>query len=506
MEADCLAEDEEVSNWTLSSMAERLLSYHINQSISLQASTHIGPPTLSTSTVIQLSGALATTEDVPRDIEIIVNHLSQVAFKEILRDVRLPYRAFRHLCSLPQAVCSPGCSHVDIDEAILKSERYHRCPSSRSVDQKHLISLSDLLAILSFSGQTRLGPDVVEYIRKDPPLGGFEMFDYLRKWRFLMHSGCAAFARTFERITNNLLRGLNWDNILVAGGLVLTTLLHTEEEKDHISSIRDPDMDIYIYGVDAEGANRKAEEIYNVWAQNLPPTNKPKLVIRSAKTIDLLAAYPYRRLQIILRLLSTPLDILSRFDLDACAIAFNGTEVVMLPRCARAIETGYNIFTMDLIWGHHLGHRRETRIRRIIKYADRGFGLRILPSYVRSLEEFNLASEYHIALDTLAEHCMREAPTNLLPETLCHPGQPGEPGLKTLRRAAHTAKSFVYDNLLGPDARLSQQGLPIIPLHAVTREHFSSESRLFRSRGLQSFEMLVRCCEAWRLDRRGNAV
>jgi len=33
----------------------------------------------------------------------------------------------------------------------------------------------------------------------------------------------------------------------------------------------------------------------------------------------------------------------------------------MLPRCARALETGYTAFTMDLVYGHHLGDRRATQ-------------------------------------------------------------------------------------------------------------------------------------------------
>lgn len=78
--------------------------------------------------------------------------------------------------------------------------------------------------------------------------------------------------------------------------------------------------------------------------------------------------------------------MLLNFDLDPCAIGFTGTTVYFLPRCARALETGYTVFTTDLVEGHHLGDRRETQLPRIYKYADRGFGIRILPQYIRHLE------------------------------------------------------------------------------------------------------------------------
>jgi len=54
-------------------------------------------------------------------------------------------------------------------------------------------------------------------------------------------------------------------------------------------------------------------------------------------------------------------EVLLNFDLDPCAMCWNGKEVRMLPRCARALETGYTAFTMDLVYGHHLGDRRATQ-------------------------------------------------------------------------------------------------------------------------------------------------
>ncbi|KAF7350627.1 hypothetical protein MSAN_01622900 [Mycena sanguinolenta] len=42
---------------------------------------------------------------------------------------------------------------------------------------------------------------------------------------------------------------------------------------------------------------------------------------------------------------------------------------------------------MNMIQGHYLSERRATQEQRVFKYADRGYGVRILPSYISSLEE-----------------------------------------------------------------------------------------------------------------------
>lgn len=231
---------------------------------------------------------------------------------------------------------------------------------------------------------------------------------------------------------------------------VLNTLLCTDDLlKDPHGDVKDCDIDLYLYNLEPEEANRKIEEIYKIWATNLRgDTNAstsespiPKhTVVKSARTINFIPPYPHRRIQIILKLLPSPLDILLNFDLDACAIGFDGSQVLMLPRCARALETGYSTFTMDLIWGHHLGPRRETQEVRVFKYADRGFGLRILPSYIQSLEKDHfgdtaLLQQFPPVVGDAKVKRGRNGPTRVFE---------GEPGLKTLRRIAYLARSFVH--------------------------------------------------------------
>lgn len=371
------------------------------------------------------------------------------------------------------------------------------------LDDCYLITLEDFIGFTSLIASNG---DTAVLTRPTLPQGGLEMLNELVPKNLSLHASSSSFMSTFDRITGNLLYGLDWSNVLVAGGMVLTTLLHTDSSQDHRPSILQPDLDIYLYGLNAQEANAKVLEIEDIWQRNLPSHNKQRRVTKTAKPIELLADYPVRRVQIILKLLRNPTRVLLNFDLDACALGFNGSDVVMLPRCARALETGHTVFTMDLVWGHHLGRRRETRLQRIFKYANRGFGVRILPSYVRSLQ-------------------------SSIPEIVGSDEE--EPGLKTLRRLFYEAKVFVRRRFFGPRLRgadsnhwfhwhlesdfssdyltdphetIPSRPSRAIPLWALMGEDHDVVPGPVRSKGLRNFQIFARCCEVWELAARGQAV
>jgi hypothetical protein len=72
-----------------------------------------------------------------------------------------------------------------------------------------------------------------------------------------------------------------------------------------------------------------------------------------------------RHIQIILRLYSPPAEILAGFDIDSCAVGFDGINVYAAHRAFIAFVTQIN--TVDrfyLSWNYEL---------RLFKYALRGF-------------------------------------------------------------------------------------------------------------------------------------
>ncbi|KAF8214866.1 hypothetical protein K438DRAFT_1749937 [Mycena galopus ATCC 62051] len=201
-------------------------------------------------------------------------------------------------------------------------------------------------------------------------------------------------------MSDGLLKNLNWDNVIVAGGIVLGVLLSVGDAGQEWAA---SDIDIYIHGLTPTQANDKICELFATFQANLPK-GKRSLLVRNSKTITFYSSYPLRRIQIVLKLVKSPRAVLLNFDLDICAMCWDGNEFLMLPRAARALESklplpsfplleinyfysaGYTVFTMNMIQGHYLSERRATQEQRVFKYADRGYGVRILPSYISSLE------------------------------------------------------------------------------------------------------------------------
>lgn len=253
----------------------------------------------------------------------------------------------------------------DIDATILHSEIHIRALAFNAEQHRFypsLVGLSYLLEILAPANEPRWfppNPDIIEYRRK-PVEAALKVLDDSRPSTLSLHVSDTSFAATFARITNNILKGLSYQNTAVAGGMVLTALLHVDPARDQDKRVQDPDLDLYIYGLSPAETEEKVFEIERVWRRNLP-VNSPTLVTRNNRTITFISSYPNRRLQVILKTLPNLTAVLLNFDLDICALAWTGTFVEMLPRCARAIETGYSMFTMDLIWGSHLSDRRSTQ-------------------------------------------------------------------------------------------------------------------------------------------------
>ncbi|KAF7350618.1 hypothetical protein MSAN_01621900 [Mycena sanguinolenta] len=221
-------------------------------------------------------------------------------------------------------------------------------------------------------------------ITRRPEFPGYNVLDAARSLTVDIQPSVAAFRSTFDRMSDGLLKNLNWNNIIVAGGIVLGVLLSVGGAAGEEWAASD--IDIYIYGLTPAQANEKITELFATFKANLPK-GSPVLIVRNSKTITFFSKYPLRRIQIVLKLVKSPRAVLLNFDLDICAMCWDGSEFWMLPRAARALETGYNVFTMNIIQGHYLSERRATQEQRVFKYADRGYGVRILPSYLSSLEE-----------------------------------------------------------------------------------------------------------------------
>lgn len=555
------------NGWTVSSLAEahlktQLKSYEtMMEEERMQTKNHMKAPSLASLSAGKIIEMLEESDNLTADVRTIAKNLNSNTLREVLEDPRTPYPVLRAFLALPPGY-GPGNAAetartlVDIDEAILANERYIRSRGAeKNKDGKGLVNL-DNASMLFESCSSGVADESLTITRKDPPKGGFEFLNEKRDRTVRIQPNSKAFAETFHRITRNILHGLDWSNVFLAGGAALTTLMHTDPSKDDDTDVKDNDLDIYIYGLRPKEANEKVKHIYRVWRSNLPAENKQQLVVKNSKTINLLADYPNRRIQIVLKLIQSPTQVLLNFDLDACALGFNGKDVLLLPRCARALETGYSTFTMDLIWGHHLGDRRATQEIRVFKYADRGFGLRILPSYVQSLEEresrqtklagLPTAQQSRADADGIVDGESQETVRRLIESSHLwglreRKPNGAEPGLKTLKRIAFMGQNFVHAYYFGatplskcPDWEDEESWRQLFEETKAEKDRFFAANERLRAagepcegpvislntmdtrdmhiglpggrRGLGGFELFMRHCEAWRLHARGDAT
>lgn len=212
------------------------------------------------------------------------------------------------------------------------------------------------------------------------PVSGYTLLDTKRAPTIHIQPSVAAFAERFEQMSDGLLRGLDWTNICAAGGIILGSLLcvHGVEGVAKPAEWVNSDIDLYVYGLSPIQSNEKIRHIFDVYKRNLPE-GAPALIVRNSKTVTFFSKFPLRRIQIVLKLVHSPKEVLLNFDLDVCSLCWDGSELWLLPRACRALESefslrseaevlltrgptaGYNVFTMNLIHGHYLGERRATQ-------------------------------------------------------------------------------------------------------------------------------------------------
>ena len=340
------------------------------------------PPSLTSIALESMLGWLNSSDDLYHTAQLIASSLNVVTLRDFLMNPRMRYPVLRACLDAANEGLEEGRSMIDVDEAVLANERYIRSIAEHNRDNAYLVTLEDLcetLSISSYEGGIGLLP------RPNPPRGGVEFLNFKRKDYLLLHASSADFAKSLDQVTGKELCGLDWSNVLMAGDLVIQILLYRQgsSHRDASDDIGFSPIDLYLYGLDVHEANKKVEEIHEVWASNLPAADQSKIVVKDATNICFFAKAPYRPVRIRTRLFKCLTEAL--LGLEPRAIGFDGSQVIMLPRCARALETGYLVLTMDYLWCRQ-SDDREAKINCLFEHADLGFGIRLLPSYVKALE------------------------------------------------------------------------------------------------------------------------
>jgi len=165
------------------------------------------------------------------------------------------------------------------------------------------------------------------------------------------------FLKNWAEFTQGCLDGLDFTNVFVAGGAVLGCLSSNQD------GYRSSDIDLFLYGISSE--EEASQKVRSIYRQIVSNTKGKGDVIRTARALTILCQYPFRHIQIILRLYRSPAEVLLGFDIDSCCVGFDGTDVWCQERFKRALTKRYNLINTS--------RRSLTYESRLFKYSKRGF-------------------------------------------------------------------------------------------------------------------------------------
>ncbi|ESK95874.1 ankyrin repeat protein [Moniliophthora roreri MCA 2997] len=165
---------------------------------------------------------------------------------------------------------------------------------------------------------------------------------------------------------------LDWNNVVAAGGSVLACLMPLPESAKaskramrkfyHSAAYPTSDVDLFLWGMTPEEAEVKITKIYEAVRDSVP---WDVTCVRTKHTVSIHSQYPYRSVQIVLRLYKSPAEILAGFDIDSACCAYDGNRVWANPRAVVSMMRQCN--TVDMT------RRSPSYEVRLAKYSSRAF-------------------------------------------------------------------------------------------------------------------------------------
>lgn len=227
----------------------------------------------------------------------------------------------------------------------------------------------------------------------------------------------------FSRIFNNSTNGVfltftsdDFNNLFIAGGSVLQSLIINSQYQFNCLN----DIDIFIYGLDEEAAEKKINLVIHKICSYFDKTMllsheiDNRVIYRSPDSITIKIAPDYKcaKFQIIYsRLYKTKSEILIGFDIDCCCCGYDLNKVYLLPKTLHSLIHRVNIVGIDK------SRFSKSYENRLLKYSYRGFGV-----YVPGLNFDKLKYTDHIPFKDKHGLCKllhlnHGQSTNLKPDT-----------------------------------------------------------------------------------------
>jgi len=196
------------------------------------------------------------------------------------------------------------------------------------------------------------------------------------------------FDRYFDIATDNMFLCMDWNNVLIAGGSILSLLSSVPDEykksdetlkKWFSKEAKFGDIDIFLYGLSDRQATKKIFEIYESIKKVVP---SDILCIRGPRALTFVIGNKHRHVQIVLRNFKTVAEILLSFDIDSCCFGYDGNKVWCCPRSHHAITHSVNTVVIS--------KSSASFEYRLSKYGKRGYAV-----YVPNFTEENLNEQIY---------------------------------------------------------------------------------------------------------------
>ncbi|KAJ6447398.1 hypothetical protein C8R47DRAFT_1231449 [Mycena vitilis] len=177
-------------------------------------------------------------------------------------------------------------------------------------------------------------------------------------------------------------------------------LQKVHEKYYHSVAYPTSDVDLFLWGLTPEQAEVKITKIYEAVRDSVP---WDVTCVRTKHTVSIHSQYPYRSVQIVLRLYSSPAEILAGFDIDAPCCAYDGNRVYANPRAIVAMMRQCN--TVDMT------RRSPSYEVRLAKYSARAFEVYV-PSLSRADVDPTIYERSIVRVTGLARLLVLEKLTN----------------------------------------------------------------------------------------------
>ena len=116
-----------------------------------------------------------------------------------------------------------------------------------------------------------------------------------------------------------------------------------EEQRDRtLKSFRGTDVDLFLTTRSVDEAVRAIVTLFSRIRRCVPKSMAID-ILRTNHSVTFTPPWPFRPVQVILRLYHSIEQVLLGFDLDCCAFAFDGRRVLALPRAVRAVQVRGNM-------------------------------------------------------------------------------------------------------------------------------------------------------------------